>query len=102
MEWDYEATYLSNKSRKGLPTGNADVGPMGRFLKQMGDNRWELVSVMKIGESFGGEDEFLYHWKRPKRKQAESEKEWDPWSVIRLKKQPHTPKNLSFCLGVQK
>ena len=75
MEWDYEATYLSNKSRKGLPTGNADAGPMGRFLKQMGDKRWELVSVMKIGESFGGEDEFLYHWKRPKRKQAESEKE---------------------------
>jgi hypothetical protein len=36
MEWDYEATYLSNKSRKGMPTGNADVGPMGRFLKQMG------------------------------------------------------------------
>ena len=63
MEWDNEATYLSNKSRKGLPTGNAVAGPMGRFLKQMGDKRWELVSVMKIGESFGGEDEFLYHWK---------------------------------------
>ena len=75
MEWDYEATYLSNKSRKGMPTGNADAGPMSRFLKQMGDKRWEMVSVMKIGESFGGEDEFLYHWKRPKRKQTEVEKE---------------------------
>ena len=52
----------------GLPTGNADAGPMGRFLKQMGDKRWELASSMKNGESFGGEDEFLYHWKRPKRK----------------------------------
>jgi len=59
----------------GLPTGNADVGPMSRFLKQMGDKCWELASVMKIGESFGGEDEFLYHWKRLKRKQAESDKE---------------------------
>ena len=75
---DYEATYLSNKSRKGMPTGNTDAGPRSRFLKQMGDNHWELVSVMKIGESFGGEDEFLYHWKRPKRKQVESEKEQDP------------------------
>ena len=75
MEWDYEATYLSNKSRKGMPTGNTDAGPRSRFLKQMGDNHWELVSVMKIGESFGGEDEFLYHWKRPKRKNIEAEKE---------------------------
>ena len=64
-----------------MPTGNADAGPMSRFLKQMGDKRWELVSSMKNGESFGGEDEFLYHWKRPKRKN------------------PTPARNLSFCLG---
>ena len=38
---------------------------MSRFLIQMGDNRWELASIMKIGESFGGEDKMLYCWKRP-------------------------------------
>ena len=59
----------------GLPTGNADAGPPSRFLKQMGDKRWELASIMKIGESFGGEDKMLYCWKRPT-----------------------LPRNLSFCL----
>jgi hypothetical protein len=41
---------------------------MSRFLKQMGDNRWELVSVMKIGESFGGEANFSTTGKDPREK----------------------------------
>lgn len=64
MQWEYKTVKVSAKG--WFVGGQLDADELERHLNDLGDDRWELVSILSTTMTYGATREIAAVFKRPR------------------------------------